>query len=168
MPPLACKRAAAIGRLHRDRKRVSKNGKDFDMNTPLARFEISTQEIDRVVAAFYFRIRAHDVLGPIFIERLGTSREIWNPHESKIAAFWRNAILSERTYSGNPMQVHMGVAAMEPEHFALWLALFDEVLAEELPAKTAQQFSALAHRIGRGLRMGLESVRQPKNGPPIF
>lgn len=138
------------------------------MTNPLARFEITPQEIDRVVTAFYFRIRAHDVLGPVFIDRLGTSREIWNPHEAKIAAFWRNAILAERAYSGNPMQVHMGVAALEPEHFALWLALFDEVLEQELPVETARQFSALAHRIGRGLRMGLEAIRQPKDGPPIF
>lgn len=138
------------------------------MNNPLVRFEITPQEIDRVVKAFYFRVRADDVLGPVFIDRLGTSREIWQPHETKIAAFWRNAILSERAYSGNPMQVHMGVAAIQPEHFALWLELFDEVLVKELPPQTAREFSALAHRIGRGLRMGLEAVRQPKDGPPIF
>lgn len=138
------------------------------MTTKLARFDITADEIDRVVAAFYFRIRADDVLGPVFINRLGTSATIWRPHEAKIAAFWRNAILYERSYSGNPMQVHMGVPQIEPEHFALWLALFDEVLEQELAPDTARAFSALAHRIGRGLRMGIEAIRQPKDGPPIF
>ncbi|MCV6825312.1 MULTISPECIES: group III truncated hemoglobin [Halocynthiibacter] len=138
------------------------------MSHPLARFDITPQEIDRVVAQFYKRIRAHDVLGPIFIQRLGTTAQVWRPHEAKIAAFWRNAILFEREYSGNPMQVHMQVPAIMPEHFALWLDLFDEVLAEELRPEAARSFSALAHRIGRGLRMGIASVRQPKDQPPVF
>lgn len=134
----------------------------------LARFDITPAQIDRVVAAFYARIRTHTVLGPVFTDRLGTSQSVWQPHEAKIAAFWRNAILFERSYSGNPMQVHRGVAAIEPAHFALWLALFDEVLEAELPPTTARAFSELAHRIGRGLRMGIEAMRQPKDGPPIF
>ncbi|MEY8097078.1 group III truncated hemoglobin [Falsihalocynthiibacter sp. S25ZX9] len=138
------------------------------MASKLARFDITPDEIARVVAAFYFRIRAHDVLGPIFIGRLGTSTEVWQPHEAKIAAFWNNAILFDRAYSGNPMQVHMGVPEIKPEHFALWLELFDNVLEKELKPETAQAFSALAHRIGRGLRMGIQAVRQPKDGPPIF
>ncbi|WP_380056977.1 group III truncated hemoglobin [Falsihalocynthiibacter sp. SS001] len=138
------------------------------MSTALARFDIAPSEIDRVVTAFYAKIRAHHVLGPIFIDRLGTSSEVWRPHEAKIAAFWRNAILYERAYSGNPMQVHMGVSAIEPEHFAQWLELFDEVLAQELAPETARAFSALAHRIGRGLRLGIEAIKQPKDGPPIF
>lgn len=138
------------------------------MPSPLARFEITPQEIDTVVAKFYSRIRADDILGPIFIDRLGKSAAVWRPHESKIAAFWKNAILFERSYSGNPMQVHMTVPAIEPEHFAIWLALFDQVLVEELDPNTARAFSALAHRIGRGLRMGIESIKQPKDSPPIF
>ncbi|MEH6835026.1 MULTISPECIES: group III truncated hemoglobin [Falsihalocynthiibacter] len=138
------------------------------MASKLARFDITPDEIARVVAAFYSRIRAHDVLGPIFIGRLGTSAEVWRPHEAKIAAFWSNAILFDRAYSGNPMQVHMGVPEIKPEHFVLWLELFDKVLEKELKPETAQAFSALAHRIGRGLRMGVQAVRQPKDGPPIF
>ena len=34
--------------------------------------------------------------------------------------------------------------------------IFDEVLAEHLPQLLAQQWSALAHRIGRGLSFGLQ------------
>ena len=138
------------------------------MTAKLARFDISAAEIDRVVTAFYARIRADDVLGPVFISRLGTSERLWRPHEAKIAAFWRNAILFERAYSGNPMQVHKAVPEIEPAHFALWLSLFDEVLDQELEPATAKSFSALAHRIGRGLRMGIQEARQPKDGPPIF
>ena len=89
-------------------------------------------------------------------------------HEEKIAAFWRNAILFERSYNGNPQRVHAQREAVEPEHFAVWLELFDEVLAENLSPELAEAWSALAHRIGRGLKMGVEQSRQPEGGVPIL
>ncbi|MFY0596575.1 MAG: group III truncated hemoglobin [Cognatishimia sp.] len=129
-------------------------------------FEISAEEIDQVVAAFYARIRQHPELGPVFAAHIAT--EDWPDHEAKIASFWRNGILKERSYSGNPMQVHMAAGNVMPTHFSDWLGLFDEVLADQLPPDTARAFSALAHRIGRGLRMGLEHVHQPSDQPPIL
>jgi len=136
------------------------------MTHPFQLFDITADEIDRVVAVFYARIRQHPELGPVFCAHI--QGEAWRPHEAKIAAFWRNAILKERSYSGNPMQVHMLAGNVKPAHFATWLALFDEVLAAELPETTARSFSALAHRIGRGLKLGLEQVQLPKDQPPIL
>ena len=126
------------------------------------RFDISADEIGRIVTRFYARIRSHETLGPVFNAHVRN----WPAHEAKIAAFWRNAILLERAYAGNPMQVHQARPDVLPGHFTPWLALFDEVLAAELPADSAQSFSALAHRIGRGLRMGLVARGQPAGGPP--
>lgn len=136
------------------------------MAHPMQLFEISRDEIDQVVAAFYTRIRQHPELGPVFAAHIAP--EDWSAHEAKIASFWRNGILKERSYSGNPMQVHMTAGNVKPEHFAKWLGLFDEVLADQLPPDTARAFSALAHRIGRALRMGLEHVHQPAGEPPIL
>jgi hypothetical protein len=48
--------------------------------------------------------------------------------------------------------------------FEVWLGLFDSVLTRELPAETAAQWSALAHRIGRGLMFGLQG-RPPARRP---
>lgn len=50
---------------------------------------------------------------------------------------------------------HQGAGNVHPGHFPIWLKLFDRVLAEELPADLAQSWSALAHRVGRGLSYGL-------------
>ncbi len=136
------------------------------MENPLQLFDITPAQIDRVVASFYARIGQHSVLGPVFATHIPD--DAWPEHEEKIARFWRNAILKERSYSGNPMRVHMQTSDVQPAHFEPWLALFDEVLHTELPAETARAFSALAHRIGRGLRLGLEQVRQPKDAPPIL
>ena len=118
----------------------------------LARFPISDIELRGVVYDFYAAIRAHPVLGPVF----GAHVKDWPEHEEKIIAFWRNAILMERGYDGNPMAVHKAAGNVRPGMFIPWLKLFDEVLARRLPPETASAWSALAHRIGRGLSLGLQ------------
>lgn len=126
------------------------------------RFDITTAQIDRVVARFYARVRSHDTLGPVF----GAHVTDWREHEEKISRFWRNAIAFERTYDGNPQKAHGAAHDIKGAHFALWLALFDEVLGEELPEATAAAWSALAHRIGRALKMGIDQRDAPKDAPP--
>ncbi|MDO5613167.1 MAG: group III truncated hemoglobin [Paracoccus sp. (in: a-proteobacteria)] len=128
------------------------------------RFDISPEQIDRVVAVFYAAIRRHEVLGPVF------SRHVhdWPEHEARIAAFWRNAILFQRGYDGNPMRVHMAAGDVRAEHFTPWLALFDETLRRTLPPEPAAAWSALAHRIGAGLRMGVQDLRDRAPGPPVL
>jgi hemoglobin len=115
------------------------------------RFPVTPAQIDQVVASFYARVRLHPKLGAVF----ATHIHDWPPHEAKIARFWRNAILFERCYDGNPMAVHRAAGNVRPGMFDDWLALFDETLTETLPEDLAQAWSALAHRIGRGLRMGV-------------
>jgi len=132
------------------------------------RFPISRDEIEKVVKLFYIRIRAHPVLGPVFFASLPDKAEIWHPHEAKIANFWANAILFERSYSGNPMMVHTRVAAIRPEMFEIWLDLFAETLHQSLPEQTAMAWEALARRIGRGLRMGVETTQHNPANPPLL
>ena len=116
------------------------------------RFAITADQIDAVVAAFYDAIRHHPGLGPVFAGHV----QDWPEHEAKIARFWRNAILMERSYDGNPFAVHRDAGDVRAPMFDVWLGLFDSVLKRNLPADTAQSWSELAHRIGRGLRTGVE------------
>jgi hemoglobin len=131
------------------------------------RIALSRCQIEKVVKHFYARVRTDDVLGPLFIGILSKDAAIWEAHEAKIANFWANAILHERSYDGNPMLVHSGISAIEPSMFTNWLALFDETLSDHLPTDLALQWSTLAHRIGRGLRFGVETSRD-RLGPPIL
>ena len=126
------------------------------------KFDISPADIDRVVTRFYARVRAHEVLGPVF----GAHVENWPEHEAKIGRFWRNAILNERVYDGSPQRAHMAANEVKQEHFAIWLGLFDETLIRELEADNAMKWSALAHRIGRALRMGVAQRDQAPDAPP--
>ncbi|MDB6176477.1 group III truncated hemoglobin [Paracoccus sp. Z330] len=126
------------------------------------RFPINAAQIDHVVALFYASVRRHEVLGPIFAAHVTD----WPAHEAKIAGFWKKAILHEAGYDGNPMQVHMATGDVRGDHFAIWLALFDQTLDRALPGDTARGWSALAHRIGRGLRMGVEDLSRSTSAPP--
>jgi hemoglobin len=126
------------------------------------RFDVTADQIDQVVAVFYGAVRRHEVLGPIFAGHIAD----WPGHEAKIAAFWRNAILYERSYDGNPMRVHMQAGDVRVDHFPIWLGLFDETLRRTLPPDAARAWSALAHRIGAGLRMGVEDLRERRMGVP--
>ncbi|MCO4824361.1 MAG: group III truncated hemoglobin [Amylibacter sp.] len=131
------------------------------------RIPLTRRQIETVVKHFYARVRVDKTLGPLFIGILSNDPEIWRVHEAKIANFWANAILHERSYDGNPMLVHSGISAIEPSMFTNWLALFDQTLSDELPSDLALQWSTLAHRIGRGLRFGVESAHET-SGPPIL
>ncbi len=126
------------------------------------RFPISAEQIELVVTRFYAAARKHPTLGPVFASHVTD----WPTHEAKISGFWRNAILMERSYDGNPMRAHMNAGNVRADHFDDWLKLFDEVLQTTLPAATAEAWSALAHRIGRGLRMGVRDVTQPAGSVP--
>lgn len=131
---------------------------------PLARFPITPAQIDAVIAEFYAVVRSHPALGPVFAAHVTD----WPAHEAKIAAFWRNAILMERGYDGNPMATHKAAGNVRPGMFDAWLGLFDSVLNRQLPPETAQAWSDLAHRIGRGLRYGLIDQEKSPSGVPIL
>lgn len=126
------------------------------------RFPVTAAQIDAVVADFYAFVREHPGLGPVFARHVTD----WPAHEARIAAFWRNAILHERGYDGNPLQAHRAAGNVRPGMFPVWLDLFDMVLRRNLPPASAAAWSALAHRIGTGLRAGL--VESSTGGPPIL
>ena len=126
------------------------------------RFALTRPQIEAVVAEFYDLIRRHPGLGPVFAAHVTD----WPAHEAKIVRFWANAILFERDYDGNPQQVHVAAGDVRPGHFEVWLALFDGVLGRQLPEPTAAAWSALAHRIGRGLRMGVTDRDSGPGGVP--
>ncbi|MEP1963599.1 group III truncated hemoglobin [Tateyamaria sp.] len=126
------------------------------------RIDLRRRDIANVVKAFYARVRVHPVLGPIFAAHV----DDWPTHEEKITCFWANAILFERSYDGNPMQVHIQTGDVLPAHFEPWLALFDETLTELIASPQREQWSHLAHRIGRGLSFGVTDARCPVGSVP--
>ncbi len=132
----------------------------------IPRYSITEDDIKRVVTRFYQQAREDEILGPVFNDAVGTKAGDWQEHEAKIESFWKNVVGLDRSFSGNPMMVHAKNHAVKVEHFPQWLALFDATVAEVLTEDKAIQFSSIAHRIGRGLSLGLDTLRGHDHGPP--
>ena len=122
----------------------------------VAKTDITRADIQVLVGQFYERARKHPRLGPIFHDRIGHEDRSWGVHIAKIEGFWANVMLKERTYHGNPMQVHQAIPDLSPGDFDLWLQLFHDTATDVLPPAKAASFSVLSRRIGRSLAMGLQ------------
>jgi hemoglobin len=107
--------------------------------------------IASLVHAFYGRVRADSVLGPIFAGVIGAD---WERHLAKMCDFWSSVMLRTGRYQGRPMQAHAGVAALRPEHFAHWLGLFRATTREVCPPRAAARFIDRAEKIAESLRLG--------------
>ena len=106
----------------------------------------------RLIPRFYARVRADDLLGPLFDEAVAD----WPEHLERLVAFWSSVMLTTGRYKGNPMQAHMRhKPRITPEMFARWLALWAEVTDAEMPPAAAAALQAKAARIAESLQLGL-------------
>lgn len=114
--------------------------------------------ISDLVDAFYERVRADAVLGPVFEAAIG---EDWEPHLVTMKQFWASIALNAGTYGGRPIPAHhKHLDKIRPEHFALWLSLFAQTLKDIAPsADAAAFFMERAERIGESFQSILFSAR---------
>jgi hemoglobin len=106
--------------------------------------------IGQLVAKFYGRARADELLGPVFEAAIVD----WDAHLDHLTRFWCSVLLGERGFTGNPMAAHAR-HPIRPEMFDRWLALWGETARELFPAETAQRLQARAAQIGESLKLGL-------------
>ena len=129
----------------RDRKRVEAEAIGLDEAV-----------IDQVVEAFYARIRADDLLGPIFAGKIAD----WPPHLARMKQFWRSIILGSGEFAGNPMVKHQQIPGLEEGHFSHWLDLFYATVREVCPQpEGARLFGQRARMIAESLLIGIEMQR---------
>src|SRR5215813_11135866 len=115
----------------------------------VAQTGITEAMIERLVRAFYDKVRADAVLGPIFEARIRD----WDPHLRQMYAFWSSVALMTGRYHGTPMVKHMPLP-VDAAHFDRWLALFEETVRETCPPQAVAHFMERARRIASSLEMG--------------
>jgi hemoglobin len=106
--------------------------------------------IDRLVRAFYARVRKDTLLGPVFAARISD----WEPHLRQMCAFWSSVVLMSGVYHGQPMQKHVPLP-IDARHFDRWLTVFEETARELCPPGAAECFVERARRIAESLELGL-------------
>ena len=126
------------------------------------RDELCTEEeITTLVYQFYDKIRADEILGPIF----NTHIQDWDTHLQRMVRFWSSLLRGTGTYSGTPMPVHIALPDLSAELFQRWLALFHDT-TQELPNKAfGQRAEDFAHRIARSLWYGYQLHNRPDQEP---
>ena len=123
--------------------------------------DINEEDLDRVVRAFYGRVRGDALLGPIFNGAIGD----WEHHLRKLQAFWSSVMLWSGRYKGQPMAVHIGQAPhMTPEAFERWLQLWRETTDQLLAPEAAAALQEKASRIAESLSLGIAFHRDRSMG----
>lgn len=120
----------------------------------MARTGITEPLIERLVRAFYAKVRADAVLGPIFEARIHD----WEPHLERMFAFWSSVALMSGRYHGTPMAKHMPLP-VDADHFDRWLVLFEQTAREVCPPAAATHFAELARRIAASLELGIAGAQ---------
>ncbi|MCB1884896.1 MAG: group III truncated hemoglobin [Geminicoccaceae bacterium] len=116
----------------------------------VARTGIDEAMIDRLVRAFYARVRSDPLLGPVFAARI----DDWEPHLARMGAFWSSVALMSGRYHGQPMEKHLPLP-VDAAHFDRWLALFEATAREVCEGAAADHFVERAHRIAESLELGI-------------
>lgn len=123
--------------------------------------DFSEEQIAELVDRFYARVRADEVLGPIFEAATGDG---WAPHLARMRAFWSSVMLASRTYKGNPMVAHLNLPRLTREHFDRWLEMWRQTAGELCSAPAAEQFIGKAEMIAERLLGTISLYHQP---PPV-
>jgi hemoglobin len=107
----------------------------------------SRAEIERLVDGFYASVRADAVLAPIFDD---VARTNWAEHLPKMYDFWEAVLFGTATFHGNPLAVHLGLAARVPltsREFQRWLGLFRGQVDAMFAGPVAEEAKRRATRI---------------------
>ena len=123
---------------------------------------VSEDGIRQLVDAFYVKVRADPELAPIFARAIPGD---WQPHLSKMYAFWSSVMLTSGRYKGNPVVKHLVIPDMKPALFQRWLALFDATCREQFDDATSEAFRIKAERIAESLKLAL-FYRPDRPWPP--
>lgn len=107
----------------------------------------SRADIERLINAFYDKVKADPSIGYIFND---VARVDWSHHLPIMYDFWESVLFANAIYKGNPMQVHFELHRKEPlhhEHFETWLSLFDQTVDELFQGTHAAMIKQKAHSI---------------------
>lgn len=123
------------------------------IDTIVARTGIDDAMIERLVGAFYGRVRRDPLLGPIFERGVHD----WDAHLARMCDFWSSVALMSGRYHGQPMAVHLPLS-IEARHFDRWLAIFAETAQDVCPPPAAAHFLDRARRIAGSLALGIAAA----------
>lgn len=108
---------------------------------------IGEERLRRTLWAFYARVVQDELLGPVFLRKIGPFPQGgWPVHMLRLEGFWRAVLGAESAYRGQPGPAHRRLGA-DGRHFERWLELWAETLHEQLDPPEAETLTGLAQRM---------------------
>ena len=117
---------------------------------------IDEAALKQLIERFYARVRADDLIGPLFNEAVGD----WPEHLYKLQSFWSGVMLRSGRYKGRPLPAHIQHAdRISAASFDRWLALWRETTMELFEPAAAAALQKKAGRIAESLNLGIRFSR---------
>ena len=113
-------------------------------------------DIERLVKDFYGRVRADNLLGPVFDD---IAKVDWETHIPKIADFWETALFRKGTYKRNPLRPHLQLSqktSMDKEKFDRWLELFFATVDTHFSGENADHIKGIAADMSQVMQRRIE------------
>lgn len=108
-------------------------------------------DIERLVNAFYDKVKADKTIGYFFIE---VAKVDWNKHLPLMYDFWENILFSTGNFEGNPMQKHKELSEkskLDKSHFKHWNKLFLKTVDELFEGNKANEIKQRAMNISKAM-----------------
>jgi hemoglobin len=122
-------------------------------------------DIERLVNAFYERIRRDEMLGFIFDE---IAHVDWSTHLPKMYAFWDAVIFAKGGFAGNPLAAHqklVPLTAMGLPQFERWIALFKATVEDLFSGEKAGHIKRCAEDMAHVIHARINGVSDARFDP---
>mgnify|MGYP003394208154 CR=1 FL=1 len=114
--------------------------------------DIDEPGLRQLVDAFYARVRADKLIGPLFNGAI----DDWPDHLARLADFWSSVMLASGRYKGQPVPAHSRHRTqITPVMFDRWLALWAETTNAVMTPEAAHALQDKAARIAESLSLAL-------------
>ncbi len=120
------------------------------------------KDIERLVHAFYDRIRDDELLGFIFND---VAQINWPEHLPRMVDFWETMIFRAGTYTGSPLGAHarlVPLTAMGRPQFDRWLELFTTTVDALFVGDKAEHIKSAAADMANVIHAKINGVEQAR------
>ena len=126
---------------------------------------LARPDIERLVNAFYIKVRADEPLGHVFD---GVAKVNWETHLPKLYDFWVTVLFRSGTFRGNPIAAHMKLIEQTDlswPMFERWLELFRATVDDLFLGENAGHIVRCAEDMARVIHSKIHAIPNPRFDP---
>lgn len=129
-------------------------------NTPYPRLpDIEGRaEIELLVNRFYEKVRADELIGPVFDD---IAKVNWDEHLPRLYAFWESVLFGTGGFRGNPLGIHFKLVretSMNWPRFERWLHHFKQTVDEHFTGERANHIKNIADDMANVIHARINNV----------